>query len=151
MAQARDKLDKFERRTISRRVVDRLRHHRPFHPFFLLRGFSLFLASILGLGALAVMVVPMLDRDIAVMLSRLEDAAVLPVPVALGVLAASCLLFAFGAHLALLVAGRTAPLLPHEARQHQRLVSDVKRIEATMAVQARLTPAPADPRIHGYP
>ncbi len=151
LAMARDKLDRYERQTINRHVVERLRQHRPFHPFFLIRTFALLISAVLGLGAVAVMLAPMFDRDIAVMLSRIDATALLPVPVALGVLAGACLLFAFGAHLALLVVGRSAPLLPHEARQHQHLMSDVKRLEATLAVQSRLTPAPADPRLHGHP
>lgn len=151
LAVARDKLSRFERQVLNRRVIERLRHYQPFHPFLLLRTLSLFCAFMLGLGAVLVMVVSSIQREAAVFLSRIEEAAVLPIPVGLALLAGCGLLFALCAHLALLVVGRSAPLLPHEARQHQRLTSDVKRLEAQMAVAARLTPSPADPRIHGHP
>ncbi|MEN0062951.1 MAG: hypothetical protein AAGA48_12430 [Myxococcota bacterium] len=151
LAVARDKLEKFERQTLNRRVIERLRSTRPFHPFLLLRSLSLFSTIVFGVAAIGVMLVSLIERDFAVIVSRLEAAAVIPLPIALAMLAVCGLLFALCAHLALLVLGRSAPLLPHEARQHQRLVSDVKRLEATMAVQARLTPAPADPRVQTHP
>ena len=150
LTMARDRLERFERQTINRRVIERLRRSRPFHPFLVLRTFALFVSSILGAGAIGVMIASMIERDIAVIISRFEEASAFPVPFAMLVLALCGLLFALGAHLALLVMGRSAPLLPHEAREHQRLVSDVKRIEAAMAVQARLTPSPADPRVLGH-
>jgi len=146
LAVARDRLDTFERQTINRHVIERLRQSSPFHPFFLLRSLAVVLSILLGIAGVAVMITSMVERDVAVIVSRIEEASVLPLPVAFGLLAGCGLLFALCAHLALLVVGRSAPLLPHEAREHQRLVSDVKRIEATMAVQSRLTPSPAGPR-----
>jgi len=146
LEEAREKLARFERRILNRRVIERIRRSRPFHPFFLLRTLSVLASMVFGVAALGVMVASMFDRDIAVFVSRLEAASLLPVPAGLALIAVGALLFALCAHLALLVVGRSAPLLPHEAREHQRLVSDVKRLEATMAVHARLTPGTADPR-----
>ena len=139
---ARDKLDRFERTTINRRVIRRLRYSRPLHPLLLFRSLTLLVSGTFAVGAVAVMVASMVSRDIAVLASRIEASSMLPLPFGFGLLAIGGLLFALTAHLALLVVGRSAPLLPAEAKELQRLVSDVKRIEATMAVQARLPSAP---------
>ena len=46
-----------------------------------------------------------------------------------------------GLHQLALAAARNAPLLPHEAKQHQRLVADVKQLESRLAIEG--TPRPA--------
>ncbi|HHO54571.1 MAG TPA: hypothetical protein ENK18_27780 [Deltaproteobacteria bacterium] len=148
LAQARQKLDTFERKTMNRNVLTRLRSRSPFHPFLVIRALALMLTALLSVGAITIMVAPLLSRDIAIMISQLDSATSLPLPIAVGMLAGGALLFAFGAHMAALVAGRNAPLLTQEARIHQRLVSDVKRLEAQRAVSARLTPRPPRPRVH---
>ncbi len=145
---ARDKLEEFERDTINRGVLTRLRSNSPFHPFLLVRALALMSAALLGVAAVSVMAAPLISRDLAQQIGQIDSASPLPLPAALGLLAACGLLFALGAHLAALVAGRSAPLLPHEARIHQRLVSDVKRLEAQHAVSQRLTPGPPSPRAH---
>lgn len=148
LAQARQKLDTFERKTMNRNVLTRLRTRSPFHPFLVIRALALMATALLSVAAISIMVAPLLSRDIAIQIGRFDAVTFLPLPVAVGLLAGGALLFAFGAHMAALVAGRNAPLLAQEARVHQRLVSDVKRLEAQKAVSARLTPRPPRPRMH---
>ena len=70
-----------------------------------------------------------------------------PLPLVLGVLAGCAIATALAAHLAALSSARNAPMLPHEAKVHSRLVSEVKQIEAQRAVKERMTPRPASPRL----
>lgn len=147
LAAARDKLDRFERRVMNHQVLVRLRAQSPFHPFLLFRTLSLMLAVVLLVASVAVMLVPLAGRDAAEQVLAFETMfSGTPAPAIPGLLAVGCLLFALCAHLAALVAGRGAALLPHEARQHQRLTSDVKRLEAQLAVSSRVTPPPSDRR-----
>lgn len=143
LAQARAELDVFEREVIRRGVVARLKRIRPLHPFLVARSVLLYGA---GTAAAAVVVGPLLvqfgPRAVRTWIVALDGALAVGLPAAVVLSATAALLLALSAHLLVVVAGRTSPLLPREARQHQRLVSDVKRLEAQMAVSARLTPPP---------
>ena len=85
--------------------------------------------------------------DMAIQFGALDQASGIPLPLVLGVLAGCALATMLAAHLAALSSARTAPLLPHEAKVHSRLVSEVRQIEAQRAVKERMTPRPASPRI----
>lgn len=138
LAAARDRLERFERSASPGELMARLRASSPMHPFLLFRGLAM-------LGA--VLVMPFVSRDIAVQLAALDSAAGIPLPFVLGVLAGCALATMLAAHLAALSSARSAPLLPHEAKIHSRLVSEVKQIEAQRAVKERMTPRPASPRL----
>lgn len=147
LAAARDKLERFEQRVLNRHVMVRLRTQSPLHPFLLFRFFSLVFGVLFIVASIGIIVAPLFGREIAQRVLEFEAMfSGMPAPAVPALLAAGCLLFALCAHLAALVAGRSAALLPHEARQHQRLMSDVKRLEAQLAVSSRLTPSPADRR-----
>ncbi len=144
---ARTKLEDFERSARASDVIARLRLSSPFHPTLLVR----LLAVLATLGCVALTITtlaaPLLSRDLAILLARLDAAVGVPLPAVLGLRAFLGAITALGAHLGALAAGRSAPYLPHEARIHQRLVSDVKQLEAKQAVKKRMTPAPARPRL----
>lgn len=147
LAAARDKLDRFERRVMNQQVLVRLRAHMPLHPFLLFRFLALALGVLFLVASVLVIVAPLVSREMAQRVVEFDAMfTTIPAPAVPALLGAGCLLFGLGAHLAALVAGRGAPLLAHEARQHQRLVSDVKRLEAQLAVSARLTPSPSTRR-----
>jgi len=139
---AHEQLERFERDTLAAHALRRLRRHAPFHPVLVLRALSLLCAALLALATLAVLLVPVVgDRQLTETLSRLDGS--LPLPVGLALLMGCALLFALGAHLAAMVFGRSAPLLPPQARQHQHLVRDVQRLEAMRTVSGRLAPGAA--------
>ena len=151
LALAQDKLDRFERKVLNQHALVRLRANAPLHPFLIFRFLSLALCAVFVAATLAVMAAPLINRDIAAQVGDLDAMFPdLPLPAAAALLAGGFLLFALCAHLAAIVAGRSAPLLPGEARTHQRLTSDVKRLEAQLAVSARLTPRPTTDRMEAF-
>jgi hypothetical protein len=147
LAAARERLERFERSASSRELMARLRASSPMHPFLVFRSLAMLGAAACGAGALAVLLVPLVSRDVAVRLAALDSAAGIPLPFVLIVLAGCALATMLAAHLAALASARSAPLLPQEAKIHSRLVSEVKQIEAQRAVKERMTPRPASPRL----
>ncbi|MEZ4235918.1 MAG: hypothetical protein R3F59_07095 [Myxococcota bacterium] len=144
---AKNRLDKFERSATSGELVTRLRRYSPFHPFLVVRAFALFATMIMLVLAIAALVVPFVLSDVAVVVARLDAAAGIPMFAVFAVLVICFFFVAVGAHFVALVAARSAPMLPHEAREHQRLVSDLKQLEAQRAVMSRMTPRPSEPRM----
>lgn len=144
---ARAKLEAFENGASAKDLIARLRHATPMHPVLLVRGLALFGAAVSGLATVGVLAAPLLSRDVAVFLLRLDEASGVPLPALLAVLGFCGLAVAIAAHLAAISLGRSAPFLPHEAKAHQRLVSEVKQLEAQRAVKERMTPPPARPRL----
>ena len=147
LAEARARLERFERSATARELMARLRAANPMHPFLVFRSLAMLGVAGCGAAALAVLLVPLASRDVAVQLAALDQASGIPMPLVFGVLAGCALATMLAAHLAALATARGAPLLPHEARIHSRLVSDVKQIEAQRAVKERMTPRPATPRL----
>lgn len=90
--------------------------------------------------ALLAMAVPLMGYDYARMANEFQDALGFPVAVAFFVLALCGAAGAVAMHQLALGAARNAPLLPAEAKSHQRLVADVKQLESRMALEG--TPAP---------
>lgn len=144
---AKTNLDDFEARTQRSELVARLRRSNPMHPTLVVRGLAML--ATLGSGAVAIgcLAAPLASRDLAVSLSRLDSALGVPLPAVLGLLFVLGLTTTAAAHLAAMAAARSTPLLPHEAKAHQRLVSEVKQLEAKKAVKKRMTPPPARPRL----
>jgi hypothetical protein len=144
---AQRKLDKFERSASGASVLYRLRLASPLHPFLVIRALGLFAAIMLVLFAGAALVGPLVSDEAAEVLAHLDGSAGLPLFAVLAVLVVCMFGVGAGAHFAAIAAGRSAPLLPHEARQHQRLVADLRQLEAQRAVQQRISPHGAEPRI----
>jgi hypothetical protein len=144
---ARVRLDKFERSASSGELVTRLRRHSPFHPFLMVRAVALFATAITLLLAVAALVVPFVTVEVAAVVARLDAASGVPLFAVFALLVICFFFVAVGAHFVALVSARNAPMLPDEARTHQRLVSDLKQLEAQRAVNSRMTPRSAEPRI----
>lgn len=147
IADARAKLQRFERSATTSELLTRLRASSRLHPFLLMRSLGGLAAAFSFALALVVMLVPLLSRDLASQLALLDDASGLPLPIVLGVLGGLSLVVALFAQFAATSSARSAPLLPHEAKIHQRLVSELQQLEAQRAVKERMTPKPAQPRL----
>jgi hypothetical protein len=143
---ARTRLDAFERSFTARELLLRLRTHSPLHPFLVMRGLMLLASALTLVLAVVALTIPFLVPDAAEVIGRLDDAAGVPLFAVLAVLVVCFFGVALGGHFAAITSARSAPLLPHEARQHQRLVSDLQQLEAQRAVNSRLTPVSAEPR-----
>lgn len=144
---ARKRLAEFESAGSTRDLLARLSASSPMHPFLIFRTLG-----VLGaMGAIGVMVLVLLgsvlSRDVAQVVGTIEEVIFLPVPVVLLLLAMMCGAGAVLGWIGAISAGRDAPFLPHEAKTHQRLVSDVQQLEARRSVKERITPKPAPPRL----
>ena len=141
LRQARERLAAFEEEMSRQNLITRLKTSSPGHPLLLARvgaalaGFGLVLVATLVLAA------PVLGREAAVAVHQVDAALGFPLPIALGVLAMCAMAMAAAAHQLALGAARNAPFLPDEAKQHQRLVADVKQLESRLALEG--TPRPA--------
>ncbi|MEQ1504944.1 MAG: hypothetical protein ABMB14_22115 [Myxococcota bacterium] len=144
--QARNRLDAFERSASSGELVVRLRASSPLHPFLVMRALALLATLATVVLAILALALPVFNHQFAEIIGRLDDASGVPLFLVLAVLTLCFFGMALGAHFAALVSARNAPLLPHEAKVHQRLVADLQQLEAQRAVQQRLTPMSAEPR-----
>jgi hypothetical protein len=143
---ARKRLDSFDRGATAGELLTRLRASSPLHPFLIVRSLSLLTTVFVLILALAALIVPFVSEDAAEIIARLDSASGIPLFLVLAVLVVCFFGVALGAHYAALAAARAAALLPHEAKVHQRLVSDLQQLEAQRAVSSRLTPLSAEPR-----
>lgn len=143
---AQRRLDAFERSGTANELLFRLRQSSPLHPFLLMRGLGLWGAMFLVLCALAALAGPFMDEQVAHVVARLDAASGIPMFAVLAMLVLCSFSIALGGHFAALAAARGAPMLPHEAKQHQRLKADVQQLEAQRAVRERITPYGATPR-----
>ena len=138
---ARERLAAFEELSARENLLARLSASSPGHPFILGRNVAAFGTMLLVLGSAAVLAVPMVGRDIAVRIAQLNEAMGFPLPIAMLVLAGCGGAMAVAFHQLALGAARGAPLLPDEAKKHQRLVADVKQLESRIAIEG--TPRPS--------
>lgn len=143
---AKSDLDRFEQSASGRELLLRLRTASPLHPWLVLRAMLLGITMLLTTAALFALALPFLHPDIAEIIGELDNAIGVPLPGIIALLVPLFFLMALGAHFLALVSARNAPLLPHEAKIHQRLVSDLKQLEAQRSVQMRMTPLSATPR-----
>jgi hypothetical protein len=146
LAEARQRLADFEESITHSDLVARLRADKPLHPLLMLRWLALVLCLSGGVSAIGSLIVPWIDRGLAQQLAALETASGLAMPVALGLLTVCAAVVLISAHFAAAAVAVHAPWRPHEAKMHQRLVSDVRQLEAQTAVRDRLTPRGASPR-----
>ncbi len=137
---AREKLAAFEEASNRDHLLARLRATTPAHPFLLGRTGAALGGMVLMVLGLASMAVSILSPDAARQVSAIDAALGFPLVVALFVVALCFGAMAVAAHQLALGAARNAPLLPDEAKRHQRLVADVKQLESRLALEG--TPRP---------
>jgi len=137
---ARERLAAFEESSSRDHLLARLQATNPGHPFVLSRNVAAFGAMGLVLLALVSMSLPIIDIDIAKQVNSIDTALGFPLAVALVVLALCGLAMAVALHQLALGAARSSPLLPSEAKKHQRMVADVKQLESRLAMEG--TPRP---------
>lgn len=147
ISDARERLDAFDADSTAAQLLYRLRTSSPLHPFLLLRWVGLAIAFVSLVGTLGALVGPFLQRDMAELIGHLDEAAGVPMFAVLAMLVVCSFAVALGGHFASIAAGRSAPLLPDEAKRHQRLVADLQQLEAQRAVWARISPMGAEPRV----
>ena len=155
LEKARQSLRSFEDGVDYRRLLLRLRTASPAHPVLLLRYLFGFGAALCVLAGVVIMVVPLVNADLARTLAKFESVmpyvpdGVPALPAVFGLLATCGIVgwaMCTGAALAI---GREAQMLPWEQRQHQGLVNEVTRLTTQKAVMARIrnTPVSSRPRI----
>lgn len=147
ITQAKKKLAEFEAGASWSELTARLQRSNPMHPFLLVRTLAFGGMAVCAVVLLCTMGGSVFSRDIAEMVGKFEAAVFVPFPLLMSTLAMA---LAFGGVLGwagAVSAGREAPYLPHEAKVHQRLTSDVLQLEAKRTVKERMTPKPATPRL----
>lgn len=135
LTEARQKLAAFEEEIDGGDVLGRLRAMSPFHPLLIARGMAI--AGTIGavLVALGVLAAPMVfSREVATTLVRMEAQIGFSLPLVIGVVAGCFSSFGIAVHQLAVVVARNAPLLPDQAKQHQRLMARIKQLEAQAAV-----------------
>jgi hypothetical protein len=147
ISKAKKKLADFESGASWRELTARLQASSPMSPFLLARSLGLVGAGATTLVMLVVVVGSVFSRDVAEIVNGVEEAILVPVPVVLAGLTAMLGVGALLGWMGAVSAGRDAPYLPHEAKVHQRLMSEVQQLEAKRHVKERMTPKPATPRL----
>ncbi len=140
LQRARERLAAFEESSSRDHLLARLQAANPGHPFVVIRNIAALGAMGLVLLALLSMSLPILDIDIAKQVNSIDIALGFPLTVALVVLAVCGLAMAVALHQLALGTARSSPLLPEEAKKHQRMVADVKQLESRLAMEG--TPRP---------
>lgn len=145
---ARRKLQDFEDGVDRARLIDRLREASPAHPILLARTAFALLAGILALGALVSLMIPFVNRDIARVVARIDQAMAfkpegMPGLPLIFLFAALAMFFAYWmATFAALAFARDMPMMAWEARQHQKLVNEITRLQTQKAVMTRIQRSP---------
>src|SRR5687768_977618 len=78
LVEARKQLQDFEDSVDRKRLLARLKAQAPAHPVLLGRGMFAFLTFVLLVGAVSVLVVPLVNSDLARNLARFDRAVPLP-------------------------------------------------------------------------
>jgi len=141
LAEARQRLTDFEDDAEGSNLLTRLGRAQPGHPLLIGRTVAMLACFAFLVATAGILAVPALSRDLAGTVSRMQDAMGFPLPVALGVCTVCLAALGMALHQLALGAARNAPMLPDEAKKHQRLVADVKQLEARLAYEG--TPKPA--------
>jgi len=140
LKEARLRLAAFEEEAESSNLLTRLRRTNPGHPLLIGRTGAILVSCALLVGTVGVLAAPVFSRDFAGTVSRLNDTMGFPLPVALGVCTLAMGAMGMALHQLARGAARNAPMLPDEAKKHQRLVADVKQLEARITFEG--TPRP---------
>jgi hypothetical protein len=138
---ARQRLAAFEEEVEGTYLLARLKRSNRLHPLLIVRVVALLGTVLFVVATTAALVAPMLDRGLAHTVGALDTALGFPFPLAVGVCALCLGAMALAVHQLALGAARNAPMLPDQAKKHQRLMADVKQLEARLAFEG--TPRPA--------
>jgi hypothetical protein len=150
------KLQSFEDDVTDEQAWARLLHQSPRHPLVWMRPVFALGAGLCVVGAAGLFLLPFIEallpeetrRELPVdSIRALEAAAGMPLPVSLGVLGVCAALMYVMCGQAALAIGREAPLLPSEAKQHEKLADDVKRLQAQRNTLARAEAAAMPKRL----
>jgi hypothetical protein len=147
ITKAKQKLDAFENGSTWRELTARLQASNRMHPFLLVRTMGVSGAMLSLTALLLVLMGSVFSRDVAEVIGSIESVVLVPMPILLGLLAVFLGVGGLLGWIGSISAGREAPYLPHEAKVHQRLLSDVQQLEAKRSVKERMTPKPATPRL----
>ncbi len=145
---SRRRLQDFEDGVDRARLIDRLREASPAHPILLARTAFALLAGALAVCALFSFLLPFINRDVAKVVARIDQVVsfkpegVPGLPFLL-LLVALCMFCAYVfATFAALSVSRDTPMMAWEARQHQKLVNEITRLQTQKAVMARIQRSP---------
>lgn len=149
LQEARQQLRDFEENASARLLIERLAASSPWHAALLARRIFGALALLSAVAALGVITVAFAAPELATGLRSIEQHINIPLPVALGIAAASLFVAWLMATLAAISMGRECDLLPHESAEHQRLSEQAARLARQKAVLERIrgTPMGAQPRL----
>jgi hypothetical protein len=145
LAEAKERLAAFEAKSFGENKMARFRKEAPRHPILIglaLVGMGTGVCAVFGVLLAAA---PLVSADLARTFSSMPGLEVLPVAlVALAVCGAITWAALYG--LAVMRAAQS-PLLPHAVSEHNRLRSDVQRLQAQKEVSKRLTETPPPARM----
>lgn len=142
---AKQRLEAFEATAFGQNKMARFRRESPRHPILL----ALWLVGagtvVCGIAGVVLATAPLVSSDLARTFSAMPAVAGLPVAlVALAVCGAISWAALYG--LAVMRAANS-PLLPRDLSEHNRLRSDVQRLQAQKEVAKRLTETPPPARL----
>lgn len=135
---AQGALDEFNSGVTRRALVARLNAARPLHPALWVARVAQATAGLLMIASLTWTGLVVSGAPIPHAMVVMSDPAGLPAPLMLLALALCCGAIMVASRELAAVAGERVPLLPNEAKAHQRLVSDVLRLRAARDVRERI-------------
>lgn len=135
---AQGALESFNQSISRRDLIARLKRARPLHPTLLAsRAFSS-AAGLLMIGALVWTGMVVAGLPLPHPMVAMAEPGGLPAPIMMLALALCSGTLMVAAREFAALAGEHSPMLPAEARAHQRLMSDVLRLKAARAVRNRI-------------
>ncbi|MCA9566576.1 MAG: hypothetical protein KC656_01995 [Myxococcales bacterium] len=145
---ARQRLEAFEAERRGKDRMARLRYNNPRHPALLGMSFTLFSGAAMVVLAVAMAVAPLASDDIARTFAQIPGVGLVPFAL---VMLAICSAMLYGVLYGVALGqGGSAPFLPADLKEQNRLRSDVQRLTVAKDVQKRLTGTPAPTRERRY-
>ncbi len=141
-------LEDFEVGVSDQLALTRLGADQPRNPLLISYWALRAMAGLMAIATCLTLAVPVLNEDVLRMMASSTMATILP-----GLTFAAAVGFAIAAvamRQAAVYAGKMAPLLPAERKQHLRLVHNVQQLSAEKRIRDRATstPAPARARVN---
>lgn len=142
---AKRRLAEFEEKAFAEKRMARFKHEAPRHPILIGMWLVMIGSGLVGITGVILAAAPLVSSDLARTFSGMAGMEFLPVGL---VLIAVCGAIVYGAlyGMATLRAAQS-PLLPAAMAEHNRLRSDVQRLQAQQAVSKRLTETPPPARL----
>lgn len=145
LAKAKERLEAFEAKAFSEHRMARFRRESPRHPILLGMFFTMVGSGLMGVAGVLIALAPLVNADLARTYSTIPGMSILPVGL---VGLAVCGIAVWGALYGLAtVRAAQSPLLPSAQSEHNRLRSDVQRLQAQKEVSKRLTETPPPARL----